>query len=149
MTGQPREGTARQGLLWCAGSVLLVTVAQLALKYAMLRLPPVTPEILPLLREAHWPLAMLIGGLIAYCLSMACWFLALRHLPLNYAYPMLGVSYVLVYLSAAALPCFEETATLPKSCGIMVILFGIWLITTGRSPRPLQPPLHPPSRLLR
>jgi len=121
----------RQGLLWCAGSVFLVTVAQLALKYAMLRLPAVTFASLPLLWDARWPLAMLAGGLGAYCLSMLCWFLALRHLPLNYAYPMLSISYVLVYLAAVALPWFEETATLLKSCGILVILFGIWLINSG------------------
>jgi undecaprenyl phosphate-alpha-L-ara4N flippase subunit ArnF len=130
MIRQPHETFGRQGLLWCAGSVFLVTVAQLALKYAMLRLPPLTLESLPQLWEARQPLAMLAGGLGAYCLSMLCWFLALRHLPLNYAYPMLSISYVLVYLSAVVLPWFEETATLLKSCGILVILFGIWLINS-------------------
>jgi len=133
MTGQPREVPCRQGLLWCANSVFLVTVAQLALKYAMLRLPALTFETVFFLWDTRWPLVMLIGGLIAYCLSMLCWFLALRHLPLNYAYPMLGISYVLVYLSAVLLPWFEETASLLKSCGIMVILFGVWLINVGRS----------------
>ena len=123
----------RQALLWCAGSVLLVAVAQLALKYAMLRLPALTLETLPLLRDARLPLAMLAGGLGAYGLSMLCWFLALRHLPLNYAYPMLSISYVLVYLFAVILPWFGETATLSKSCGILVILLGIWLIHSGRS----------------
>ena len=149
MTGQPREATAmsdgygtsggrprlsQKGLFWCAGSILLATVAQLALKYAMLELPPLTFDSLPLFREARPPLtmalAMLAGGLGAYVLSMLCWFLALRHLPLNYAYPMLSISYVLVYLSAVVLPWFEETATLLKSCGILVILFGIWLINS-------------------
>ena len=130
MTGQPRT-LGRQGLLWCANSVFLVTVAQLALKYAMLRLPALAIESLPFLWDARWPLAVLIVGLGAYCLSMLCWFMALRHLPLNYAYPMLSISYVLVYLAAVALPWFEEPATLLKSCGIIVILFGIWLIHTG------------------
>ena len=135
MIGQPRERLARQGLLWCVNSILLVTAAQLALKYAMLHLPAITLESLPLLWETprQYPLAMLAGGLIAYGLSMICWFLALRHLPLNYAYPMLGISYVLVYLFAVALPWFEEAATLLKSCGILLVLFGIWLIHADRS----------------
>jgi undecaprenyl phosphate-alpha-L-ara4N flippase subunit ArnF len=136
MIASPREvitRCGRQGLLWCAGSILLVTVAQLALKYAMLRLPLLTLESLPLLWEARRPLAMLAGGLGAYGLSMLCWFLALRRLPLNYAYPMLSISYVLVYLAAVALPWFEESATVLKSCGILVILFGVWLINSGNS----------------
>ena len=134
--GNGKEAGQRQGLAWCIGSVLLVTVAQLAFKYAMLRLPPFTLEALPLLWDARQALALLAGGLAAYALSMLCWFLALRHLPLNYAYPMLSISYVLVSLAAVALPPFEESATLLKSCGIVVILLGIWLISSGSERHP-------------
>jgi len=139
MTGQQRTAPAlhgrysRQGLLWCAGSIFLAAASQLVLKYAMLQLPPLTLESLPLLWEsweARLPLAMLAGGLGAYALSMLCWFPALRYLPLNYAYPMISISYVLVYLAAVTLPWFEESATALRSCGILVILFGIWLINS-------------------
>ena len=157
MTALPRDVTAgygggfggrpelpKKGLIWCLGSILLVSVAQLALKYAMMELPPLAFEDLSLLREARlsltmaltMPLAMLAGGLGAYALSMLCWFLALRHLPLNYAYPMLSLSYVLVYLAAVALPWFGEPAGMLKSCGILLILLGVWLINSGRPEKP-------------
>ena len=133
--GGPGSYSGRTGLLWCLCSILLVTVAQLALKYAMLGLPPLAFESLPRLWEsweARLPLALLACGLGVYGLSMLCWFLVLRHLPLNYAYPMLSLSYVLVYLAALALPWFDESAGLLKSCGILLILFGVWLIHSDR-----------------
>ena len=67
----------------------------------------------------------------AYALSMACWFFALRRLPLSYAYPLLSLSYVLVYLLAAVLPWFGETATLLKTAGVALIVFGVRLIHTA------------------
>ena len=125
--------TTRCGLLWCAASILLVTAAQLALKWAMLGLPPVSLETLPEIFKAGAPLAALASGIAGYILSMLCWFLALRSLPLNYAYPMLSLSYVLVCLLAAALPGLDEALSLFKAGGILCILLGVWLINTPAS----------------
>lgn len=55
-------------------------------------------------------------------------FFALRYLPLNRAYPLLSLSYALVYLGAVLLPWFNEPATLLKTLGAGFILLGIWLI---------------------
>lgn len=55
---------------------------------------------------------------------------ALRHLPLNRAYPLLSVSYALVYLAAVILPWFNESATLLKTLGTLFILFGVGLINS-------------------
>lgn len=134
---------AGRGLLWCLCSVALVTLAQLALKYAMLRLPaPSFEDAAPLLDPRRiLPLSMLLGGLLCYGVSMLCWFLALRRLPLNYAYPMLSLSYALVYLLAVVLPWFAEPATPLKTIGLLFILFGIWLIHTNRPNLPNRPNL--------
>ena len=123
---------ASRGLMWCAASILLVSAAQLALKWAMLHLPPFsTAAPFELFNAAAAPaLAALTAGIIGYVVSMLCWFLALRSLPLNYAYPMLSVSYVLVCLAAAALPDLNETLGIFKVVGILCILLGVWLINT-------------------
>ena len=128
-----RDNTG-QGLLWCLGSILLATLAQLSLKWAVARLPPLCLEApLDLLHVAHPALAALLLGLGSYALAMLCWFMALRRLPLAYAYPMLSLSYVLVCLLAAALPGLNESLGLFKIAGILCILLGVWLINT--SPR--------------
>ena len=79
----------------------------------------------------YWlPLLAVGGGIFGYALSMLCWFFALRHLPLNRAYPLLSVSYALVYLAAVILPWFNESATLLKTLGTLFILFGVGLINS-------------------
>ena len=129
---------ASRGLIWCAASILLVSAAQLALKWAMLRLPPFSLEIpLEIFKAAATPaLTALTAGIIGYAVSMLCWFLALRSLPLNYAYPMLSLSYVLVCLAAAALPDLNEALGVFKVTGILCILLGVWLINTSPHGRP-------------
>ncbi|CNI35746.1 4-amino-4-deoxy-L-arabinose-phosphoundecaprenol flippase subunit ArnF [Yersinia rohdei] len=121
-----------KGYCWGFGSVVLVTVAQLMLKWGMMNTPLMSWA------DISWPflvshltqLIAVICGLFGYALSMMCWFFALRFLPLNRAYPLLSLSYVLVYLAAVLLPWYQEPATLLKTLGSGFILLGIWLIHT-------------------
>jgi len=121
-----------KGYAWGAASVLLVTLAQLLMKWGMAQIPLLSfaDITLELLRH-HW-LALLAvsGGIFGYAFSMLCWFFALRYLPLNRAYPLLSISYALVYLAAVILPWFNESATLLKTLGTLSILFGVWLINS-------------------
>lgn len=121
-----------RGYAWGAASVLLVTLAQLLMKWGMAQIPlmsfaDMTPA---LLMHYCLPLLAVCGGIFGYALSMLCWFFALHHLPLNRAYPLLSVSYALVYLAAVILPWFNESATLLKTLGTLFILFGVWLINS-------------------
>lgn len=127
-----------KGYGWGITSVLLVTLAQLLMKWGMVQLPLVlfADGVLILLRQHALPLLAVSGGVFGYALSMLCWFFALRHLPLNRAYPLLSISYALVYLAAVALPWFNESATLLKTLGTLCILFGVWLITRGGANKP-------------
>ena len=130
MTGQQAR-PARQGVIWCLGSILLATMAQLSLKWAMSRLPPLSLDYFGDIPAAGASgVAALAAGLTGYALSMLCWFMCLRRLPLSYAYPMLSLSYVLVCLLAAALPGFNEALGLGKIAGILCILLGVWLINS-------------------
>ncbi|CNI28762.1 4-amino-4-deoxy-L-arabinose-phosphoundecaprenol flippase subunit ArnF [Yersinia pekkanenii] len=121
-----------KGYLWGMGSVMLVTVAQLMLKWGMMHTPLMSlADINGQFLTLHLSqLIAVIFGLTGYALSMVCWFFALRYLPLNRAYPLLSLSYALVYLAAVSLPWYNEPATLLKTLGAGFILLGIWLIHT-------------------
>jgi len=125
---------ARRGITLALGSVLLVSGAQLAMRWSMSRLP--SPE--------HWlgadiplrPLAVVLGAIVAYALSMLCWLIALRDLPLGRAYSLLSISYALVYLAAASLPLFHEDFSLSKSLGVALVILGVITINS----RPVHAP---------
>jgi len=80
------------------------------------------------------PLSAIAGGVLCYAASLLGWLAALRHLPLNVAYPMLSISYALVYLLAVCIPSFGETLTPGKTLGVLCILLGAILI--GAKPPP-------------
>ncbi|WP_223513658.1 4-amino-4-deoxy-L-arabinose-phosphoundecaprenol flippase subunit ArnF [Pseudomonas sp. GL-B-19] len=122
----------RRGITFAMGSVLLVSAAQLGMRWSMTRLP--SPD--------HWltasidPVAIVVvlSAIIAYALSMLCWLAALRDLPLGRAYSLLSISYALVYLLAASLPLFNETFSLSKTLGVALVMLGV-IIINSRSVR--------------
>ncbi|WP_340608801.1 4-amino-4-deoxy-L-arabinose-phosphoundecaprenol flippase subunit ArnF [Xenorhabdus bharatensis] len=128
-----------KGYFWGVANVLLVTVAQLFLKWGMARLPELSLLLHWLNIDWLWlnrnPLLMVMAGLISYALSMFCWFFTLKYLPLNKAYPLLSLSYIFVYLMAVLLPWFNENTSPLKTIGILLILFGVWFISRPESRR--------------
>ncbi|MCA6219506.1 4-amino-4-deoxy-L-arabinose-phosphoundecaprenol flippase subunit ArnF [Photorhabdus antumapuensis] len=122
-----------KGYIWGLVSVLLVTIAQLLLKWGVVNLPVLNLGLHWFDIEWLWSnrhsLVTVMAGLAGYLLSMLCWLFTLKYLPLNKAYPLISLSYVFVYLMAALLPWFNETITLLKSAGVIFILCGVWLIS--------------------
>lgn len=120
--------------VWAMGSVLLVSSAQLGMRWGMNRLPSPALWFEPESLAQCEPAAVLVIGaaIIAYALSMLAWLLALRDLPLSRAYSLLSVSYVLVYALAAVLPFFNETFTGSKTLGVMLIVMGVLTINLRR-----------------
>ena len=118
----------RRGITFALGSVLLVSVAQLGMRWSMSHLPP--PE--------HWftasvdptAVAVVMAAILAYALSMLCWLAALRDLPLGRAYSLLSISYALVYLLAASLPLFNEAFSVSKSLGVALVILGVITINS-------------------
>lgn len=138
--------TRRFGYGCATVSILLVSFAQLAMKWGMLRLPPAADlvdlmptadsgllSVLPLMPWAA--LSWVFAGLAAYGFSLVAWLGALSHLPLSQAYPLLSLSYVLVYLIANGLGNFGESWSLQALLGIAVIMAGVWLVTSS-APKP-------------
>ncbi|WP_294901031.1 4-amino-4-deoxy-L-arabinose-phosphoundecaprenol flippase subunit ArnF [Tatumella sp. UBA2305] len=111
-------------------SVLLVSFAQVAMKYAMSRFPA-SAGIADIIRElsghptdAGW----LLAGLAGYALSMGCWFLALKRLPLSKAYALLSLSYIIVWAIAVTLGFWGERFSLTTLAGILSVICGVMLV---------------------
>lgn len=118
------------GLIWALMSVLLVSVAQLLLRGAMVTLPPVAAvrTFLLALAQGEPGTVMLLCGLLGYLASMGCWFLALRRLPLSKAYALLSLSYILVWAAAIVLPGWHESFSWWALAGVVTIMTGVVLI---------------------
>lgn len=114
-------------------SIVLSSVAQLSMKAGMLVLSiegivlsmPQTVEELGLLIP---PFTWVFGGLICYSVSVLCWIRALAQHDLSLAYPMLSLSYVLVYFGAVAWPMLHETVSLTRIAGIVLICAGVLVV---------------------
>ncbi|KAA5927415.1 4-amino-4-deoxy-L-arabinose-phospho-UDP flippase [Pantoea sp. Bo_2] len=116
-----------KGYGWVACSVLLVSAAQLMMRWAMPRLPDVS-SIFSLPTIAIQPALLLFSGLAAYGISMLCWIRALHYFPLNRVYPLLSLSYVLVWLVAVCAPVFHEAFSWHSLAGVVIIVTGLLCI---------------------
>lgn len=133
-----------QGFTFAMGSVLLVSAAQLGMRWSMTRLP-VPADWLAALSGGQvdlLALGVVLAAILAYVLSMLCWLLALRDLPLGRAYSLLSISYALVYLLAASLPLFNEPFSLSKTLGVALVILGV--ITINSRPAPATSPRNTP-----
>jgi len=121
------------GMIFIGISIVLSSVAQLSMKAGMLVLSnegitlsiPQTVEELSLLVPAFTWVA---GGLLCYSVSVLCWMRALAQHDLSLAYPMLSLSYVLVYFGAVAWPLLHETLSLTRIAGIVLICVGVLIV---------------------
>ena len=126
----------RRGFAFASASVLLVSTAQLGMRWSMTRLPEPAQWLSAIKQgEVSLPaLGVVSAAIMAYALSMLCWLLALRDLPLGRAYSLLSISYALVYLLAASLPIFHESFTLSKTLGVTLVILGVLTINSRRTP---------------
>lgn len=118
---------ALKGYIYVLGSIVLVTVAQLGMKWGAIQLPAWQPD-LALMLAHPLPLLVILAGIGCYVLSLLCWLAALHSTPLNIAYPLLSTSYALVYLLAVNIPLFAEPLEPGKALGVLFILLGAVLV---------------------
>ena len=125
----------RFGLIALIASVALSACGQLGMKVGMQELERAvsTSGDAWNLAALGGPLVWTLAGLIAYAASLCCWILVLVRYPLSFAYPMLSLSYGLVYLGAVFWPRLGEAATLERSLGTVAILAGVALVSIGNA----------------
>lgn len=126
------------GIGFALASVGLVSSAQLGMRWSMTRLPQPEQWLAALSAGSVdlSALAVVMAAIFAYALSMLCWLVALRDLPLGRAYSLLSISYALVYLLAASLPLFNESFSFTKSLGVALVMLGVITINTRPSRAP-------------
>ncbi|MDB6144496.1 MAG: 4-amino-4-deoxy-L-arabinose-phospho-UDP flippase [Pseudomonas sp.] len=125
----------KRGITFALCSVLLVSSAQLGMRWSMTRLPSPT-QWLDALSSGNIDLlavTIVTASILAYALSMLCWLLALRDVPLGRAYSLLSISYALVYLLAASLPFFNEHFSASKTLGVTLVILGVMAINSQRT----------------
>ena len=116
------------GACWAVCSVVLVSVAQLLLRHAMLTLPPMGDAFWAALWHIAPGTGALMLGLTGYCASMGCWYLALHRMALSKAYALLSLSYILVWSAAILLPGWGEHFSWRGLAGVGLIILGVLVI---------------------
>lgn len=127
-----KNDTAAQGtaLFQISSSVILSSIAQILLKLGMLNIQSSPTFNLGTAWDAGlW----ILPGFICYGLSMLLWMAALTKHELSFAYPLLSMSYILVYLFAANIPELHETVSGWKTAGILCIVIGVILVGTSKN----------------
>ncbi len=135
MTPKPRAKRLL-GLALLAASIVLSAAGQLTMKAGMRELHALAaghafaPTAAALAYFAP-ALAWTAGGLAAYGVSLLAWLAVLVRYPLSYAYPLVGISYVLVYAGATHWSRIMEHGTPLRTFGTLLILAGVALVSTG------------------
>ena len=71
-------------------------------------------------------------GMIVYALAIMVWLQVLSRMDLSIAFPMMSLSYVLVYLGAALWPALDEAITVGRLAGTGLIMCGVALVAQSR-----------------
>jgi undecaprenyl phosphate-alpha-L-ara4N flippase subunit ArnF len=128
------------GVFFAVSTVVLSACAQLLMKYGMLDLANAGGlhiqqiGIDTLYQPAfQGVLLWVFAGLSCYAVSMLCWMAALAKYELSLAYPILSLSYALVYIGAASWPGFHESISNLRSSGILLIVIGVILVTRSKN----------------
>jgi undecaprenyl phosphate-alpha-L-ara4N flippase subunit ArnF len=85
--------------------------------------------------ERRAALGWAVAGLAAYGVSLLCWLVVLRRYRLSHAYPLLALSYVLVYLGATQWGRLHEAPSAARTAGTLLIVCGVALVSLGRHRR--------------
>jgi multidrug transporter EmrE-like cation transporter len=117
--------------LYILATVLFTVYGQLVVKWQVAQAgayPLATSERLIFLLKLllnPW----IISGVAAGFLALLCWMIAMTRFDLSYAYPFMSLGFVFVLILSAIF--FQETVTMPKMIGVMLIVGGIIISSRG------------------
>ena len=117
-------------------SLVLAACGQLFMKAGMLEIG----EIQNLFDRLQPPpisgVAWIAAGVLAYGSAILSWLPLLARVRLSVAYPLVSLSYALVYVGAVLWPRLEEQFSWGRTTGILLIIVGVWLVArNGRETR--------------
>jgi drug/metabolite transporter (DMT)-like permease len=109
-------------------TAILNTAAQLLLKIGMGRIGEFSfsmANIFPVAAKVAMN-PFIILGMIIYVFSVTLWLLVLSRVPVAIAYPMTSLAYI--FSAVAAYFFLGEHLSYPQVIGILIIIFGVYLI---------------------
>jgi undecaprenyl phosphate-alpha-L-ara4N flippase subunit ArnF len=111
-------------------SIVGAALAQLLMKAGMvtLRAQQMAGGSLVDMDAAAW----VVAGLVCYVVSLVAWLRVLSAYPLSFAYPLLGVSYILVFFGAVIWPRLAEPFSMSRLIGSLLVVAGVILVTGSR-----------------
>jgi len=109
-----------------AVSVLLTSMAQLLFRLALKQTDTPLMEVFSASDTFAAPEALiLLVGVSLYGASMLMWMFALTRFPVSLAYPILSLSYIIVYVAATQIPALGEAASMSKMIGVGLVVIGV------------------------
>lgn len=123
----------------CLGlSTVLVSAAQLLFRFVMQDHEALAANILtgvPALPGTIGPggVLLLALGITLYAISMCLWIFALARFDVSFAYPLISISYILVHACAIFLPGFDESFSVSRLIGTLIIVAGVILLLKTES----------------
>ncbi|MGZ9586205.1 EamA family transporter [Paenibacillus marinisediminis] len=113
-------------LLLVIVSILLSSFGQIAMKYGTLKLTNLDNLTIFQKLIEYFMNLYVVSGFLLYGISAVVWIFAISKLPLSIAYPMVGLSYVLVMILSYFI--FNEPITIIKVIGMVLITSGVIVI---------------------
>jgi drug/metabolite transporter (DMT)-like permease len=108
-------------------SIVLGAGGQLLFKAAARSLPPFSELGLWKLLLAMFTTPAILAGFACFFISSLLWIVAIRNIPLSMAYPMVALSYIVIFTGSYFL--FSEALSWRHWSGAALIVMGILLIT--------------------
>jgi len=119
-----------QKYLYVLGTILFTTYGQLIIKWRMSSIQLQSDNII----QKFFSLAKVIiidpyvlSGFFAAFIASLCWMSALQKLQLNVAYPMMSISFIMVFILSSFI--FHERVSYIQIVGLACILLGVILVT--------------------
>ena len=113
-------------LLILLTSIILGACGQLLFKGAARQLPPFAELGVWRLIALMFTTPMILGGFSCFFISSVLWIVALRTINLSIAYPMVALSYIIIFIGSFYL--FQEPLSYRHWLGALLIVGGILLI---------------------
>lgn len=111
-------------------SIGLGAVGQLMFKAASKALPPFAELGLARLVITMFSTPLILAGFFCFFISAVMWIIAIRSIPLSAAYPMVALSYIIIFTGSHFL--FGEPLSWRHWIGALLIVSGIVLISGQR-----------------
>ena len=117
--------------LYIFGTILFTVYGQLIIKWRIPfygHLPEASGEKIVFLLKLFLDPFILSGFISAFVASL-CWMAAMTKFELSYAYPFMGLTFVIVFVASVFL--FSESVTVYKVAGLALIVRGIFISSRG------------------